>query len=715
MRPIEEADTLFQTLLIMAAAWLILSLVGWLVLGQFTASKRNLLLPAAPLIGAAALVAVLHYTTLITSVRVGLWFVAGAAGVLLVLNFRKDRRWWATSRSALGLMVLAAALGAIPATAVLYPSKVVGDSRVVQLSNANDAFYYVTVVDWVTHNRGIDRPVFHQTPQQGGAPMSYVSASSQIGHHLRIGDELTQSAINVVLGKSSVDTWYPLSGLWILLLPAAGLGAARCLRMRAASGLILGVAIATSSLTLLQLANQNSDSLLGVALAPFAVAAVVQALDRSPIFGRVFAALMLAALLGTYAEFTPLILPALILAVFARRPSNIWPAARSALIVVGLSIAIAPLAWSNAFRSLVFIGQIAPDHLTSPFSGATRWETLNRFTGTTPFEQGFARSWQAPLLALALVVGVALAAVFSRRRLFMVVLAGTGAALAYDLAAVKQRPYSQLRTIEIWIPLLLLVAAFGFDRLYQWWSSQERPEFRRFRVAVLVAAVLPGLLWIAVNERTSVRMVGNVAMIRARHVDSDFAQAAGWLSAVDGPKGSDSMVLAPQFFDQLWITQALRSKPLTAYPFLYISYQGYSRFWDGKLTRWLLVDDTATLDADPGTVVRTNARFKLVDLTVGQVAVGFDSSTAGHPSYFVMRTPGTAAKVRLTGHVVPAGTRTPLPGPRAAARGELKPGTLHPDTTFIDVPLPATPDANLSMSDGTSTFIVTGMSREATT
>jgi hypothetical protein len=185
-----------ETLLVLVPAWLILAVLGWAVLGLLPSTQRNLLLPASPVVGIALMVAVLHYTTLLVSVRVGVWALLPVLAGLLAVNFAKDRHWWAVPRSALLLTLLAAALGAFPATVVLAPTAYTGDSAVVQGNNNNDAFFYVAVIDWLTNNSGIEAPIFKPLPDDGGAPPSYLPAGGQIGEHLRIGQELSQSALS---------------------------------------------------------------------------------------------------------------------------------------------------------------------------------------------------------------------------------------------------------------------------------------------------------------------------------------------------------------------------------------------------------------------------------------------------------------------------------------------------------------------------------------
>ncbi len=703
------------SIVVILVAWALLSAIGFVVLGRLPAHPRRLLLPAAPVVGAAALIVVLHYVNLVMGVRSGLWLVLLALVVMLVLNFRADRRWWALPRRGVALFLLAGVLGVVPASVALRPSALVGDSRVVQISNNNDAYYYVSVIDWVTGHRMRQGITFTHDPALGGSPMSVKPVEQHAAAHMRIGQELVQAFLNVVMHQPATSTWYPLTALWILILPAAALGFAVCLKMRPLSGLALGLAMSSSGLVLFQLVQQNSDSLLGIAMMTLAVGAFLSAIGRNPVVGRVFAALMVVALIGSYVEYAPVLAPGLLLGVVVRPRGEIGAALRRALQILGLTVLLSPFAWWNAGHSLLYLGGISRDSSKSPLLGVGMVRVLNRLTGATGISGGRHVSLLTVVLALLLGVGVA-AVLLSRRRPAMLAFALVGGMFAYYLGVMKHRPYSQFRAVEIWLPLLLMVVAFGFDRLYERLRLTPWAASVGIRPALLVVTMLiPTLAWTGANLHSSTNLMSNKRAILARHVDSSFAQAAGWLEQVGGPQGADTTVFTPNFFDQLWIGEALKSRPRTAYPFLYISYEKYPSYWSGTLTRWVLIDNSVLTDIDPAMVVHRNKRFTLLDTSRGQGILACNSTESRVAGLFVLATPGAARHLTVSGYVVtPDGPAVlpSAPGPRPAADGPmLAEGLLRPTVTSLKLELPAGASTNFRMTDGTNAFVVRRISR----
>lgn len=683
---------MLQTILIISAAWLILAVLGWLALGLLDSTRRAALLPAAPVVGLAVLICALHYTGLVMSVSGGMWLVGGAAVVVAALNFRRDRRWWVVPRTAWLWAAVAVIGGCVCGSIVLLPTARTGDSRVVQVTPNNDAFYYVSLVTWLEAHRATEVPHLAPTPGPLVDPPSDLTPAGHLGRHMRIGQELAEAGVTTVLGKRSVDTWYPLTALWLMLLPAAGFAAALALRMRAASGIALGVLTSVAALTVFQMGAQNSDSLLGITLAAPAIAAVVAAFGRTRSFPLPFAALLLAAWMGTYSEFAPLVVPALLVGVVLRRPAEIPQALRRAAVVLGAGVLIAPLAWANAVRSLLFIGGIGSEGMRSAFTGVSRWALVNRFTGAAPLTSGVSARAAGIVLALGLIAGVVAAVALSRRRAFMLVLALTGGGTAYYLVTIKHRPYSQQRTVELWLPLVLLVAVFGYDRLITWLRGPKEAGVtvntsrRTARVAGLLVACTLALAWVGVNISTDLKLPWRSAATK-RHVDTSFAQAAGWVRAVGGPGGKDVVVATGDFFDQLWITDALRTHRLVSYADLFISYQAYPRFWDGSPRHWLLVDRKVLVHAPPSAIVHSNARFRLLDLSRGPILAVCTADEFYRGNVVVLRSADAPTTVSLVGTVVKRRL-----GNRAARRAvdgtQLPPGTLTPRTRVITLDVP---------------------------
>ena len=353
---------------LVTSAWVVLTLAGWILLGPLERRRRDAMLPVAPLFGVVIFVIVLSNTTLVLSVRHGVWVLAALLFGVAVLAFRRDRTWWRPSRRAAGTLALTAACGALPALWALSPAFALGDSNVVQPNMNNDAFYYVTVAGWLQDHAATDPPIIGATPADEGLPPSYSTARQHLDLDLRIGQELTHAALTTIITSEVQRTWYPTTALWILLLPAAGAASARFFRLRLVTGLVLGTVTSVSALVLTQFASQNSDSLLGTALVWMALGAVVRDLDGDPPVPRILASLSLTALVGTYTEYVPLIAPALAVAVLVRPRREILRTVRTATVILLVAIAAAPFVWFKAVRSLLFLGGVSSRALARPAS-----------------------------------------------------------------------------------------------------------------------------------------------------------------------------------------------------------------------------------------------------------------------------------------------------------------------------------------------------------
>jgi hypothetical protein len=682
-----------MTILLVVGAWLVLTAIGWLVLAPMVRSRRDALLPTAPLFGVVLLVVVLHDTTLVVSVQRGLLVVVAVLIVLAVCAFRRDPTWWRPSRAALAMLGVTAACGVLPAVWALTPSLAVGDSNVIQPSTNNDAFYYVTVADWLQHHRATDRPDIGATPEDPGVQPSYATARSHLDLGLRMGQELTQAAVATVLHRHIEETWYPLTALWVLLLPASGVAAALFFRLRLISGLVLGTMTSVSALVIFQLAAQNSDSLLGTVLLPLALGAVVRALGRDPLVSSVMAGVILTSLVGTYTELLPLIALALVVAVLARRPREVPRALAAAIVMLVAAFVVAPLVWVRAVRSLVFIGGITVEGMPSSFRGAPLPVILGRFLG-------LAGPGDLDVSGLAVGLGVALAAVgilatlLSRRWPFYLALVLPGAILSIYLVTVRERPYTQQRVVQLLLPLVLLVVVAGWDAL--WTTAQRRtragPGRRRTtpgraRPATLVAVVgALGATAFVVSNGVTDHDMQLTEVAKTRHVGPEFAEAARWIRDDGGADGDRTAVLVGDFFSQLWITDALRDSPDVAYPALFTSYQAATSYWDGEPRRWLLTDSGAIMRVDSGVVVKQNDRFALLDLSKGAAVVVVPADEFGQNSYLVLRSPSAPTEVNLVGS---ARDRTPTDVAPLPGYGEvIGPDEITPGMTVLRLDLP---------------------------
>lgn len=684
---------MIDTLLVMGAAWLLATAIGWVVTGLVDAPRRDALRPLTPIVGLAVAIVVLRWTAVGLGVDVGVWFVLGVTVVLAVVATIRDRRWWRTTLRALGWTLLVAAAAVVPAVITLGPSHAVGDSRVVQPNGNNDAFYYVATASWLEQHPATDVPVITADPTDTSPPPSYFPALSQLKAHLRIGQELANAALDVAIDHPAVDTWYPVTSLWILLLPTAGYGVALALRMRRLVGVALGAAAAVSAVTIAQLASQNSDALLGETLMPLAAVAVVASWGRQAPIPRWLAAVLFTAGLAVYPEYLPLVLPAMLVGLVFRSPRGIWSAFRRLLPMIPVVLVVGPFVVYDVVQSLLYLGGVASSG--SAFDNVGSGAVLNRFLGTSSQSAPFLPSRLTPLLLALLAVGVLGGFVVSRRRWFVLTLAVWPPVLAYYLVEIAQptAQYTQQRVVGLYVPLLMIAVGFGYDRLTDVAVKlgRERPALLRRTAALTTAAV--GVVALGgfglVNLRQDHRLDLAASAVR-RHVDPSFADAAAWVREVGGPHGSGVDVLVGDFFDQLWMTDALREETGVRYPRLFPSYQGVQSYWTGSAGRYLLVDRQVRLAAAPALTIRSNSRFSLLDLGRGPVAALAPGDEFRMGNWFVYTNRGAGPRVTLTGRTTPD-TIVRNTSPHFTSRvrtGELLPGQLTPTTTAVTVQVP---------------------------
>lgn len=618
-----------RTLALVAVAWLLLAALGLSVLAHVPPRLRGRLLPAAPVVGVALAVAVLHASTAVTGADVGAVLLSGVAVLLAVTATRRyGRRAWVVARRDVAVAGLVAVASLVPLGTVLAPSLEVGGG-VVQPTQNNDAFYYVTLASWLRDEPGVQAPVIASEPSAQAAPPSYGPVASHVRSHLRLGESLVQAGLNVALRTDERTSWFPLTALWVALAVGSTCAAVRLLRLPVLAGLATGLVVAVHPLVLQQAYNQNSASLLGTALAPLALVAVHTALDREPAVPRWLAALLLVGWLGTYTEYAVLGVPALALAALLRRPAAWLPALHGAAVVLGLALVMAPLVWLNGLRSVAVLSAVTADGRTSPFLDVTGWQALNRASGVAPLTGGDTATRAAPILVALVVAGVLLALGLDRRR-------GLWAGVAVAAVAVVARwtlldppsPYTQQRVVELAMPLVLLSAGVGYAALVQRGLrvGREGSGGRAAGAATTAVALVAGTYAGSVFLRTD-DVIASLAVEEPRHVDADFSEAARWVDELGGPEGRDVAVLAGEFYQQLWIGDALSEFDEVSYPVLDASYYVVERHWAGEANPLVLVDTATWVDADPGVVVRSNDRFRLLDLTRGDAvaatALGF--------------------------------------------------------------------------------------------
>jgi len=660
---------MLTTVLLAAAAWGLLSLLGLMLLAAVAPELRHALLPAAPLVGVAFLVAALHATGLILSVRRGLVVVVLLAVVVLVVGVRRGRVRPLVDRPSAAWSLAGLALGIPFALVALAPSAILDASRVVSPSASNDAVWYVSVSSWLEDHPITDVPAIPLAPAESADPGVPADgpAVSALTFPLRVGQELVQASLNVVTGTSPITTFTPWVATWVLLLPGGCLAAAALLRLGRGVGVLAGVVMASSVVLVQQVYNQNAASVLGIALAPLVLAAVVAGLERDRRMPLLLAGLLLSGLVGTYSEYAPFIAPALAAALLLRR-SGLGVAAARGVGVLLLAVAMAPLAWYRALQGLIGVRGGAADAFPSPFRDAPLYVVLNRLVGVGPAEAGAERSWLAILLAAVVVAGVLLAVALGPHRGLWIGLLGVALPFIAWLS-IQRLGYTQRRAVEIVLPLVLFIAVAGWvtlvARLSRGAGGEGRRQVRVGRwtgapIALVLAAALlvPLVVFVGVNVRSSLSAFAR-ADLAPRHVDSDFFDARQWV--IDAGD-EDVSVLVPSFFDQQWMTLVLRDDEQVEYPAIRPDYFRTESFWTGEADRFWLVGNGVQVDADPDVVVHSNARFRLLDLSRGEAVIAAPyglthwdtglwgdggATTVDAAQALVIRTPGAGSAVTL--------------------------------------------------------------------
>ncbi|KQS58080.1 hypothetical protein ASG36_16220 [Geodermatophilus sp. Leaf369] len=714
-----------QTVVLVGLAWGLLTIVGVVLLGVLTPDVRRKLLPAAPLLGASLLVVVLHTTGIFFSVRTGLVAVAALLVVLGGVAVRRGAVRGLADRRAVAWLV-AGVVVAIPVTAVaLIPTAAVQDSRVVSPNQSNDGVWYVSVSSWLEDNSILDVPVIGAGPEVGDGVPADGPAVSALTFPMRVGQELVQASLNVVTGTSPIVTFTPWMTLWVFLVPGGCIAAASVLGLRRGVGLAAGIVLASSALVVQQLYNQNAASLLGISLVPLVLACVANAVERRGV-PLVLAGLMLSTLLGTYSEYTPFIAPALVAVTLLRR-RGLREATVRAFGVVAWAIVLAPLAWLRAYQTLTGVRGGATESLPGALLDAPIGVIVSRLVGVGPLGDALEPSSVAPVLAGLVVLGVLLAVVLGPHRgLWIGFVAAAVPFIAY--LSVTGVGYTQRRALEIAVPVLLFAAVAGWGaagtRLWARLNGSGRPTPseprvardsvgqrtpvvetdtgggsrlpRRIGAAALIAlAAVPVAVWAGVNTRSSAAALLTPAEMQARHVDTDFSDAVGWVQDVGGSAGEDVSVVVPSFFEQQWLALSLEPLPDVEYPSVRSDYFRTQSFWDGRVDRYWLVGGGVQVDADPGVVVYANDRFRLLDLSRGDAVMaapfGLDTwntgvrpdggfTTLGDAQVLLVRSPDSTDGVALT--------------VRAESAAALSVGLTAPDNPGQDLPaLTAVPEA----------------------
>ncbi len=606
-----------SSLVIVVAQFVLAYLAGWALLGFVEPRWAQRLAPAAPVVGVAFLVVALHAVVLVVAVKVGAWIVlaavVGGLGYRLIAGGPVAEQVRDLASSGVRASALAS-FGLLGFGLALIPS-VEAKAPTVLATNNHDAFFYVGAAEWSIEHPITSSPDLGPGPEVSRDGPADASAMLTADRQLRIGDILLSAGAGTLSGQPVRAFWMFQVAGWLLFAPASAFAAAHLFARREPDdgsdhhpwvlGAVGGLVLSSSSLVVWQVHNQNSASVLGLVLAPLAIAAVWRQLchdeDRSPLL---LAAVALAALIGTYGEYTPILAAVFGFVLLGRSPRR-WPAAFGRAAIIGLAtIAVAPLAFYRLVRVLFFLNGLDSDRF-SAYGNDDVWLLFGRLTGVAWPAEGVTSRFATAAVVALLLIGIGAALTVHPGRVAWAGLAvGCGFTLWYAMG-VLNNDYSHQRTVEIVQPLALLVATFGWFELLKrliGGGHGQRALLGTGLVAVIVAGVAPA---------SAGRSIHGESFLADRAVDGSYDDLADWVALHGAEGGSDVTALVSGYDEMLWATDALRDYADVKYPFLYPDYMVVTSFGD-KIDRFVLVDSRALVDT-VAPVLAANNRFRLYD------------------------------------------------------------------------------------------------------
>ncbi|MEA9984427.1 hypothetical protein [Subtercola sp. RTI3] len=577
---------------------------------------------------------VLHLTGTFLPARVGIWVAVSLAVVALAVSVVRERSEWFVPLRSVGAWGVSLAVGVPGAILALAPSLLAGSPQLVSATVSNDGFYYASVVDWLTGHPVLALPNIGANPLLGLDSPAYGPAAESLRSGLRVGQELVQAGLGSLTGLGPVSAFSPWIGLWVLLVPGGLWVLGEVFHVARIGRVILGLVVVTSFSLVDQVLRQNADSLLGIAFLGLVIALVaagVSAPRKERVTPLWLAALVVAALVGTYTEYLPFAGVTLVMVVLLRAPRAVPRALARALVIIGLSIVLGPLIWARAIQNSLFVGGIAAGGGGTTLSfgeGVGRllgpYQAIFEPNGVVTY--GHTGQVLLTLVVLAILAGCVLALIGRRSRPLAVGAALSAAIIVY--IAFKGNDYVTSRGAAIVTPLVFTAAVLGWVNLYRWARRSQRSttdptarsNSRRGRsLAVLVAGAAAAAVTVGIGVNFAF-----VNTVDARSddvlVSAEFHEAASWVSRIGNGDGSAVAVASATLFQQLWISEALSSAPDVSYISLRgdLGYRGnltMHTFWADQPERYVLLGRGAFGSYDPSAVVEQNSQFVLLDLT----------------------------------------------------------------------------------------------------
>jgi hypothetical protein len=599
------------------------------VIVQVRPDARRLLVPAAPLVGAAYLVVALHLTGIFLPAGIGVWIAFAFAVLALVVRFFFDRGALTDWFSAIPDAIRVAAIGLLGAAMALTPSFLANSPLVMQATQANDAFYYVTVSQWVAGHSVTTLPSLGLSPLTGLDSPAFGPAYESIHYSLRVGQELVQAGLSTLTSIPLVAGFTPWLGVWVFLIAGGAWVLGAAFGLPRLGRLALGALLAVSFSVQGQVLQQNADSLLGVAFLPLAIGLVVMAVRPQGDHPRVplwLPALTLAALTGTYTEYLPLLGVTLASIVLIGPLSGLRLSVLRAAGLVGLSLAFGPLIWWRAVKGLLFAGSLAAQGNTA---GIAPIELAKRFA--RPVLAYLRVTWPSvsSLVVVGLVIflvlsAIALVAAFFNRRTRPFAIGGVVlSALVVLYIGSRGSEYIFRRATDLLMPLLIFGVVLGAGVIVAELRG-NRSGVRAGRAVPLGVAAI-AIVGVLAPSYLSLRLV---IQERAddRIVSAEVGEAADWISKVGGNDGEKVTAAVATLYDQLWLSAALVNEPDVSFVNMRgdLGYRGNQKllsYWDGELDPFILVGPGAYALAGDEAIVRQNGLFELLDLSRGPVTV----------------------------------------------------------------------------------------------
>lgn len=596
-------------------------------------------LTEAAVVGAASLV--LWLVALAVVVPAGspaaVGATAAAVAVLLGVGGRvRPGRLRPSRDELLGFAGVVAVAVAVTAPTLLVVAGA-GSTAVVHLSGNHDAFFFTAIPEWLMGHRAVGGPGLGAGGSPDGIPLHASVWDHYQATHTRIGSEVLTAFTTRATAAETLNTWLPVTLAFqaFVVLGAQRLAAELWRPGRRAT--LAGAVVGTAAHTIGAVVDQHTPTLLATAFALVLVAEVHRATSRpARAWSPLVVAVLASGIAATYGElFALLALPLGLLVVVRavrRRRFDVRPWAA----VAAWCVALAALPWWRAVQGAT--ATPAPAGYASHVAAgrgvltALHAATLGPAAASAGWRDvGGAERALVVAFAVALVTGSVLVAWRGRARAWWAGLAVVSVAGWWWFGRWDHSGYPQERFVQWALPLLALGAVLGWATLVDPAAAGgPDPERGRSRGRAGGNRRLGGdphvpLLAIALVAAVAVAAPGVVAGARlddapTRRVDASFTDPAAWVAERD-PSGSDTLVWAEDYTNNLWSPFVLRTAPRSGYVSIYEDYYDVRSFGRMSGRRWLLLDRLALGRATlpPGAVAAANGRFSLVDLDQGPV------------------------------------------------------------------------------------------------